>query len=317
MADDGDVTRLVSLSRSGIGLCLVAGIAFAAQPIVLDSVLDNASPLPLLAWRYLLAGAVMIAAAHRGVRRLGLRATLAALVLGAVLFALDSMLFYASLGLIPVPLAGLIHYLHLPFVVGAAVLVTGRRASRRQIVAVALVVAGVALVSGGAGNVSVVGVGLALGSAAAYALYMLLSARLLAGAEPIPAAAVMLTGAGVSLLGAALIKGIAFDVHGIAGTAAIVESAIVGSVLAVGAFYVGLQRLGPARTPILLAIDVPVGIALAALVLGERLGPVQLAGAALVVAAIAALQLPTPRQRRARRARAAAVLRARPAEQGV
>lgn len=306
------MTRVTALSRSGIVLCLLAGVAFAIQPVVLDRVLAGGSPFALLAWRYLLAGVVLAVVARRGLRRLGLRTAAAAFALGAGVFAVDAGLFYWSLSFIPVPLAALVHYAHLPLVVGAAVVLTGRRAGRRQVAAVALVIAGVALVSGGAQGLSLPGVLVALGSALAYGLYMLLSARLLAGAEPLPAAAAMLTGAGLSLLGVAAVQGSAFAVPGLAGVGAIVESALVGSVVAVGAFYAGMRRIGAGRAPILLAIDVPVGIALAAVLLGERLSSVQLLGAGLVVAAIAALQLPTPRQHRSARIRRAA-LREQPA----
>jgi drug/metabolite transporter (DMT)-like permease len=313
LADDGSVTRVISLSRSGIALCLLAGVAFAIQPVLLDRVLGDGSPFPLLAWRYLLAGLVLGAISWRGLRRMGWRTAAGAFALGAALFATDAGLFYCSITMLPVPLASLVHYAHLPIVVGAAVLVTGRRAGRRQIVAVALVVAGVALVSGGAGSIDLVGVVVAFASALAYALYMLLSARLLGDAEPLPAASLMLTGAGLSLLGLALAQGTALDVGGLVGVGAIVESGLVGSVVAVGAFYAGLRRVGPARTPILLAVDVPIGIALAAVVLGERLSAVQLLGALLVLTAIAALQVPTPRQHRARRR--AARIRATAVEQ--
>lgn len=304
---------MVALSRSGIALCLLAGVAFAAQPVVLGRVLaGGGSPFAMLAWRYLLAGALLALLARRGLRRLGARAASAALALGGGLFALDAGLFYWSITLIPVPLASLVHYAHLPLVVGVAVLASRRRASRRQVAAVALVVAGVALVGGGAHGVGAAGIAVAFGSALAYGLYMLLSARLLAGAEPLPAASLMLTGAGLALLGVAALRGAVLDVPGPAGVAAIVESAVVGSVVAVGAFYAGLRRIGPGRAPILLAVDVPVGIALAAVVLGTRLTLLQLAGASLVLAALAALQLPTPRQHRARR-RAAARRQAAPA----
>jgi drug/metabolite transporter (DMT)-like permease len=286
-----------SRSRSGVGLCLLAGVAFAAQPVVVDRALGSGSADALLAWRYLLAGAVLTALVRGGLTGLGLRTALSAFALGAVVFALDSGLFYRSIASIPVPLASLVHYAHMPLVVGGAVLVTRCRATRRQIVAVALVVAGVALVSGGAKGVTASGVLLAFASALAYAAYMLLSARLLAGAEPLPAAALMLSGAGTSFMALSVATGSTLDVGGLAGIGAILESAIIGSVVAVGAFYLGLSRIGPSRAPILLAVDVPVGIGLSALVLGEHLGRVQLAGAALVVLALVVLQLPARRRR--------------------
>lgn len=296
MAEDGGVKRISSSARPGSALCLAAGLAFALQPVVVAATVGDGSPIPLLAWRYLLAGVVLVLLVRRSVRDLGIRTGAAAVGLGALAFALDAGLFYTSLSRIPVPLASLVHYAHLPLVVGGAALASRRRPGRRHALAVGLVIAGVALVSGGAQGLDVVGVALALASALAYAAYMLLSARLLAGASPLPVAGLMLSGAGVSLLGLSAVVASPFAIGGTTGAAAIVETSLVGSVVAVGAFYLGLERVGAGRASILLAIDVPIGIAASALVLGERLGVVQMLGAMLVVAAIAGLQVPGRRR---------------------
>ena len=194
MADDGDMTRVVALSRSGVVLCLLAGVAFAIQPVVLDRVLGDGSPFALLAWRYLLAGASSRSSPAAACARSACVPAAAAFALGAVrLRARCGPLLLVDHAASRCRSRALVHYAHLPLVVGGAVLVTGRRGSRRQLAAVALVVAGVALVSGGAhGAQPPGGRSSRFGSALAYGTYMLLSARLLAGAEPLPAAAAML-----------------------------------------------------------------------------------------------------------------------------
>ena len=53
------------------------------------------------------------------------------------------------------------------------------------------------------------------------------------------------------------------------------------------AFFAALRRLGPARATMLSSVEPLVSILFAAAVLGERLGPLQWAGAALVVVALA------------------------------
>ncbi len=64
------------------------------------------------------------------------------------------------------------------------------------------------------------------------------------------------------------------------------------------AFLGGIRLVGPGTASLLVTIEAPAGVALAALALGERLAPAQLAGAALVLGAIVLLQ---PRVRLARR----------------
>lgn len=53
-----------------------------------------------------------------------------------------------------------------------------------------------------------------------------------------------------------------------------------------------IRLVGPGTASLLVTIEVPVGLTLAGLVLGDRLAPPQLAGAGLVIGAIALLQMP-------------------------
>ena len=66
-----------------------------------------------------------------------------------------------------------------------------------------------------------------------------------------------------------------------------VLAAGVGIGVGLLAFFAALRRLGPARATMLSSVEPLVSIAFAAAVLGERLGPRQWAGAALVVVALA------------------------------
>ena len=57
------------------------------------------------------------------------------------------------------------------------------------------------------------------------------------------------------------------------------------------AFFAGLRRVGPSEAAILSTFEPIVTVALALVVLGERLSEPQLAGGALVLAAVVLLQL--------------------------
>jgi drug/metabolite transporter (DMT)-like permease len=67
--------------------------------------------------------------------------------------------------------------------------------------------------------------------------------------------------------------------------------ALVSTVIAVSCFFAGLRRVGPSEAAILSTFEPPVTVMLAFLVLGERLTMPQLAGGALVLAAVVMLQL--------------------------
>jgi drug/metabolite transporter (DMT)-like permease len=58
-----------------------------------------------------------------------------------------------------------------------------------------------------------------------------------------------------------------------------------------------MRRVGPSTAALLITVEVPIGIALSAVVLGQQLAVGQLAGAGIVLAGIAALQLPRRRPR--------------------
>jgi drug/metabolite transporter (DMT)-like permease len=57
------------------------------------------------------------------------------------------------------------------------------------------------------------------------------------------------------------------------------------TVLPIAAFFAGLARLGPARASILSTIEPVITILLAALVLGETIGLLQILGGALILSA--------------------------------
>jgi drug/metabolite transporter (DMT)-like permease len=60
----------------------------------------------------------------------------------------------------------------------------------------------------------------------------------------------------------------------------------VATALALQAFYAGTRRIGAAQASLVSTVEPIYTIALAALLFGERLAPIQLAGGALVVVGV-------------------------------
>jgi drug/metabolite transporter (DMT)-like permease len=73
----------------------------------------------------------------------------------------------------------------------------------------------------------------------------------------------------------------------------LVEMGVVATFIAIQAFYAGAQRIGAAQAAILSTIEPIWTITLAAVLLRERLEPVQLLGGALIIAAVLLAQVPT------------------------
>jgi drug/metabolite transporter (DMT)-like permease len=284
------VSRL-SQAQLGVALSLSAGVAFAIQPILGQVALDRGAAISsLLGWRYALAAAVLAVVARRRLHAIPPRVAALAFGLGVALYAADSGLFYAALDRTSAPFATLLHYAHLVVVVGAAALLGRERLDARQTAALVGILLGVALVGGG-GSADPVGIVLALASAGAYSAYILASDRLLRDTDPAAFAALLLAGAATSFLAFGTWSGSALTVGGSVGIAAVLTGALVGSVFAVSAFLAGIRLVGPGTASLLVTVEVPVGLVLAATVLGEGLSVAQQAGALLVVAAIVLLQV--------------------------
>ncbi len=293
----GSVNRLRAASLRGTLLCLAAGVAFSVSPILTQVAYDHGAALSgVLAWRYVIAAVLLVLIVGRRMVRIPPAAALAAFALGAVVYAADSALFYGSLERTSAPLASLVHYAHLVLVVGAAALIGRERLTRRRVAALVGIFAGVSLVGGAAVDPDPVGIAMALASATAYAAYIMLSDRLLRDADPMALGAYLTAGAATSFVVAGGMLGTLGAVGGAAGFGCLVGAALVGSVFAVTAFLKGVSLVGPSTASLLVTIEVPATIALAAVVLGQSLTPVQLVGAGLVVLAIVGMQL-RPRRR--------------------
>lgn len=291
---------LLGQTRLGVVLTLAAGVAFAVPPIVGQVALDaGASVTALLGWRYALAAVVLGLLARRRLRAVPVRIAVLAFALGAVLYAADAAFFWAALDRTSPPFATLLHYTHLPIVVGAAALLGRDGLDARRGAALVGVLVGVALVGGG-GGADPVGIGLALASAGAYAAYILASDRVLRDVDPTAYSAVLTAGAATTFLALDGARGEIFSVGDGAGIAAILTGALVGSAFAVSAFLTGVRLLGPGLASLLVTAEVPTGLALSTLVLGEHLATAQQLGAAFVVCAIVLLQVRLPFRRLAK-----------------
>lgn len=287
------MARSLSSDRVGAAVCLVAGGSFALQPVLVRLAFDGgASVASVGALRFVLAAAVLGLLARRALAAAPFRTLLPPFVLGLTIYGLETGLFFASLERIDVSLASLLMCSYPALVVAGAVLLRRERASRRRLAALVVALAGVTLVlAGGVGGaLDPVGIGFALAAAVAYAAYVLVSDRLLGRTEPLVLATMLCAGAATAFaLGGAATGSLA---PGPPSALLLVAAiALVATVLPIAAFLGGVRRLGPSRATILGTVEPPVTIALSALVFGERLGPLQLLGAALVLAGVVILQL--------------------------
>jgi drug/metabolite transporter (DMT)-like permease len=301
--------------RSGILLCLLSALGFAAMAVLVKlAYRADIGLVTLLATRFTLAAALFwVLALVRRRGRPSWRLVAGGLLLGLAGYSLETALFFASIQRLGVSMAELLVYAY-PALVAIGAIVLGReRLALRRMVALASATAGVLLVLAGGSHAAFDGTGvlLALGAAAAYAAYVLFSDAVLGDLDPVTLAALVSTGAAVAFVAAGAVHG---DLHlsfGPKGWLIIGTITLVSTVLALTAFLGGVARLGASRASILSAAEPPMTLSLAMLTFGERLGALQVAGGALVLGAVLILHLPSPASILARR-RTARALRAAP-----
>jgi drug/metabolite transporter, DME family len=199
---------------------------------------------------------------------------------------------------ITIALTLLVFYLYPAGVALISTLWFGERLDRSRWIALAVSLAGMALVVGGAadlGAVDPLGVALAFVAAMAQCFYVLAARHGFSHVPGPQAAALTMGGAATLYVLLALVIGTTADLgQPLASTAAVTPvllAGVVGAGIPTLAFIIGIRRLGPSRAAILATLEPVVGVGLAAWLLAERPTAVQVLGGALILGAAVLLQL--------------------------
>lgn len=272
--------------KSGRAAVLGAAVAFGVYGILSKFALNaGVTPLTLLFWRFGLAALVLVLLA-RAVKEPPLRkASVPALAALGIAYAAMSLTYLFTVKNAGVPYAVLLLYAY-PAVVAVVERLHGAKLHTPRIVATALALAGVALlVYAPHGSISAGNAVIGLSSALAYGLYIYYGSGTMRSAPAIGGAAAIMSAAALVLLPFAALE------HRLPSTAApwgwIVAVALCGTALPVALLGAGMRKTGPGKAALLGTLEPLTAVALAAVLLGEQLHPVQYAGALFV--AIAAM----------------------------
>jgi drug/metabolite transporter (DMT)-like permease len=284
-----------AMRSSGTLLCLGSGAAFGAMGIFGKLAYGEGVTVgTLLSLRFLLAavlfwGLVLASGAAHELRALGTRDIAGALALGSCGYAIQAGSYFVALERIDASLLSLLLYTFPAIVAGAAVALGRERLDRRRLAALGLALGGLVLVLAGAGTGALdpLGAALGLGAAVVYSVYILASEGIAGRVPPLVLSALVCTGAAVSLtVGSTLLGQLQPGALTLAGWGLMACIAAVSTVGAIGLFFAGLKRVGATTASILATVEPLVTVVLAFLVFGEVLGAVQIAGGALVLAAV-------------------------------
>ena len=278
----------------GIALALTSAASFGVMPVLTKVVYDDgADPVGVLAVRFALAAVILqvLARARREPRPPG--RTLALLVgLGGIGYVGQALCYFFALERISAGLTSLLLYVYPALVVVLGAVVLRDRPRPLAVGCVVVATLGTALTIGPVAGGQVSGVLLGLAAALVYAVYILVSSRV-SGVGPFATSAWVLTSSAVVMGVLAAALGLRLPSSG-AAWLALVGIALVGTVLAVTTFFAALALLGPSDTAVVSTVEPVVSIAVAGLVLGERLEPLQLAGGVVVLLAVGTLARTRP-----------------------
>jgi drug/metabolite transporter (DMT)-like permease len=285
---EGATTSAASVDRAGV-LLIALSAAFFGSLAIYGKYADRMGiPLTeLLAVRF--AGAAVIlwtVVLIRGERVRWGRRTAGLAVMG-LLYVGQAATYFTSLKTVPAAVTSILLYLYPGVVMILAAILLGERLNRVRVGALVLAVVGVFTVVnplGAHGTIDTAGLLFGLATAAIYATYILVGRVLLADVSPVVATAVIATTAGVVLAASATAGG-QWRPLTAGGWALALSMAVVATAIPATMFLAGLARVGATRAAIISTLEPATTVVLAALLLGEDLGPVRLIGGGIVLVA--------------------------------
>ena len=269
-------------ARRGLSLLVVAGVLWGTGGLLGRLLADSAglAPLAVAALRIGLGGSVLVGYLWcTGGRLPRHRAAWLRIAQTGLLAAVFQAAYFTAVSLTSVSLATLVTIGSAPVIV---LLARIRHAHRHQVVGVLLALLGLGLLvgvpTGGTdGGALLAGAACAVLSGAGFALMTLLGSRPVPGLDDVTT-----TGIGFTLGGLALVPvvaatsgwSLALDAR---STLLLVALAVVPTAIAYTCYFRGLRTTSAGAGSVLALLEPLTGTVLAALLLGERLGPAGLA----------------------------------------
>ena len=279
--------KTLSIERLiGIGYIALSATAFGVMPFFAAiAYRSGVTPTSLLFLRFGIAAVCLwvLWAFKRSPMPRG--KTLVVLILmGALGYAGQSFSYFTALQYAPAGLVAVLLYLSPALVTGLSFVVLKQPITRLKWFALVLSLSGIVLVVGVQSGGQLKGILLAILAAFIYATYIMVGAKTTEGTDIRASSTVIITAAAV-----------VFGVYGAwqgldlpnspAGWGACVGLAVIGTVVAVWAFFEGMRRIGAVDASMLSTLEPVVTVVVAWVLLGERLTALNLCGGAMILAA--------------------------------
>jgi drug/metabolite transporter (DMT)-like permease len=282
----------VSIGRATL-LIILSALSFGSISVL--TVLVTAAGVPLLtamAWRYLLGVTLLGTVARPGrIRSIPTLRVVQLVVTGGCGQALITYLSLHALEYIPVGPLAFLFYTYPAWVALLAALRKTERLTSVRVIALTLALAGVTVMVGApTEKLNPIGVMLALGSALLYSVYLPALEHVQTGIPAVIATFLLIGGAAIAFVMAALLTGDLFIPAGITVWSEILVLAVVSTVVAFLTLIRGLAVLGPVRTSIVATVEPFFTATLGVLVLGNQMSTTTLLGGILIAGAVLLIQ---------------------------
>lgn len=279
--------------RRATVLIVLSALSFGSISVL--TVLVTAAGVPLLtamAWRYVLGAALLgtIARPHH-LHAVPKQRVILLLVIGGCGQALITYLSLHALEYISVGPLAFLFYTYPAWVALLAAIRRTEKLTPVRVIALTLALAGVAIMVGvPEEKLHPIGVILALGSALLYSAYLPALEHVQEGIPALAATFLLIVGAAIAFVIAALFTGDLLLPVGIEVWSEIFLLALVATVIAFLTLIKGLSVLGPVRTAIVATVEPFFTAMLGILVLGNELSASTLLGGILIAGAVLLIQ---------------------------
>jgi len=280
----------VSRESEGLFLVLVSAVSFGFQPIFAKfAYAQGVGVDELLFVRFLLAFLIMgtlLATSRRLIlpKKMDL---LALIILGALVYFMQSTFYYSALLFSPVAIVALLLYTYPVFVTLGAYMLGWEQVPRRLAGVFIMALIGLVLVANPFGTAIGLGVFLAFASAIIYTIYILAGSKVLRRVKGEVAAFYVMVAASVSFgLAGALTDSIRLN-WSVAGWFWVLTIALVCTVIAITTFFMGISRIGPSRAALISLIEPITSVLLSLAIFGNKLTASQWFGGLLILVSTA------------------------------
>lgn len=289
--------RPMESSEASVGratlLIVLSALSFGSISVL--TVLITAAGVPLLtamAWRYVLGAVLLCAVAWpRQLRSLPVDRVIQLLLIGGCGQALITYLSLYALEYISVGPLAFLFYTYPAWVALVAAIRRTERITAVRALALTLALTGVTIMVGvPSEKLNPIGVMLALVSALLYSAYLPALENVQKNVPAIIATFLLIVGAAITFMIAALLKGELFVPVNLVVWSEILVLALISTVIAFLTLIKGLAILGPVRTAIIATVEPFFTATLGVLVLGNQLSIATVMGGALIAGAVLLIQ---------------------------